>query len=111
MNILEMYKKLSQEDKSNLVTYCIYDSIYDVARVEEVNIDDKTVINIQKLAYNLYLDDEYRNLSVSQIAYFLTECYVKDNSFMEKVKDIDYENILQAIEDDSYDFYEEEKER
>ena len=49
------------------------------------------------------------NLSASQIAYFLTECYVKDNTFMEKVDDIDYDEILQAVEDDDYDFYKDEE--
>ncbi len=111
MRILKMYQRLSNEDKANLTTYCTYDSIYDVSRNEEINIDDETVINIQELAHDLYLDDEYRNLSASQIAYFLTECYVKDNSFMEKVKDMDYDDILQAVEDDNYDFYKEEMER
>ena len=109
MNILEMYKKLSNEDKTNLTIYCIYDSIYDVSKNEEINIDDETAINIQELSYNLYLDDEYNNLSASQIAYFLTECYAKDNSFMEKIKDMDYDDILQAVEDDNHDFYKEEE--
>ncbi len=111
MNILEMYKRLSNEDKSNLTTYCIYDSIYDVSKNQGINIDDETVINIQEVSYNLYLDDEYSNLSASQIAYFLTECYIKDSSFMEKIKNIDYDDILQAIENDNYDFYKEEMER
>ncbi len=111
MNILEMYKRLSNEDKANLNIYCIYDSIYDVSKNEEINVDDETAINIQELSYNLYLDDEYSNLSTSQIAYFLTECYAKDNSFIEKIKDMDYDDILQAVEDDNHDFYKEEIER
>ena len=109
MNILEMYKRLSNEDKSHLTVYCIYDSIYDVARNEDFDLSDKVAIDIQQLAYDLWLDDEYMNLSASQIAYFLTECYVKDNTFMDKVEDIDYDEILQAVEDDDYDFYKEEE--
>lgn len=105
MNILEMYKKLSNEDKTNLTIYCIYDSIYDVSKNEEINIDDETAINIQELSYNLYLKDEYRNLSAPQIAYFLTECCAKDKNFMDKIKNIDYDDILQAVEDDNYNFY------
>ena len=107
MNILEMYKRLSNEDKSHLTVYCIYDSIYDVARNEDFDLSDKVAIDIQQLAYDLWLDDEYMNLSAPQIAYFLTECYVKDNTFMDKVEDIDYDEILQAVEDDDYDFYKE----
>ena len=53
MNILKMYKKLSKEDKANLSIYCIYDSIYDVAKNEEVELDDKIVTDIQELTYNL----------------------------------------------------------
>ena len=109
MNILEMYKRLSKEDKSHLTVYCIYDSIYDVARNESTEISDEVAVNIQQLAYDLWLDDEYMNLSATQIAYFLTECYVKDNTFMNKVDDIDYDEILQAVEDDDYDFYKEEE--
>lgn len=112
MNILEMYKRLSKDDKSNLTVYCIYDSIYDVSRNQKIDISDEVATNIKEFAYNLYLDDEYRNLSASQIAFFLTECYAKDNTFMEKVEDIDYDDILQAVEDDNHEFYlEEEMER
>lgn len=112
MNKLEMYKRLSNEDKSNLTIYCIYDSIFDVARNQNIEISDELAMDIQELAYDLYLDDEYRNLSASQVAFFLTECYAKDNTFMEKVEDIDYDDILQAVEDDDHEFYlEEEMER
>ena len=112
MNKLEMYKRLSNEDKSNLTLYCIYDSIFDVARNQNIEISDELAMDIQELAHDLYLDDEYKNLSASQIAFFLTECYAKDNTFMEKVEDIDYDDILQAVEDDNHEFYvEEEMER
>lgn len=109
MNKLEMYKQLSNEDKSNLTIYCIYDSIFDVARNENVDISDEVAMDIQELAHDLYIEDEYMNLSASQIAFFLAECYAKDNVFMEKVEDIDYDDILQAVEDDNHDFYKEEE--
>lgn len=105
MNKLEMYKRLSNEDKSNLTIYCIYDSIFDVAKNQNIEISDELAMNIQELAHDLYLDDEYRNLSASQIAFFLTECYAKDNTFIEKVEDMDYDDILQAVEDDDHGFY------
>lgn len=112
MNKLEMYKRLSNEDKSNLTIYCIYDSIFDVAKNQNIEISDELAMDIQELAHDLYLNDEYRNLSASQIAFFLTECYAKDNTFIEKVKDMDYDDILQAVEDDDHEFYlEEEMER
>jgi hypothetical protein len=112
MNTLEMYKRLSNEDKTHLTVYCIYDSIYDVARNNNIEISDELAMNIQELAHDLYLEDEYMNLSASQIAFFLTECYAKDNTFMDKVEDIDYDDILQAVENDNHEFYiEEEMER
>lgn len=112
MNTLEMYKRLSNEDKSHLTVYCIYDSIYDVARNNNMEISDELAMNIQELAHDLYLEDEYMNLSASQIAFFLTECYAKDNTFMDKVEDMDYDDILQAVEDNNHEFYiEEEMER
>lgn len=107
-----MYKRLSNEDKTHLTVYCIYDSIYDVARNNNIEISDELAMNIQELAHDLYLEDEYMNLSASQIAFFLTECYAKDNTFMDKVEDIDYDDILQAVENDNHEFYiEEEMER
>ena len=112
MNTLEMYKRLSNEDKTHLTVYCIYDSIYDVARNNNIEISDELAMNVQELAHDLYLEDEYMNLSASQIAFFLTECYAKDNTFMDKVEDIDYDDILQAGENDNHEFYiEEEMER
>ena len=105
MNKLEMYKRLSNEDKSNLTIYCIYDSIFDVAKNQNIEISDELAMDIQELAHDLYLDDEYRNLSASQIAFFLIECYAKDNTFIEKVEDMDYDDILQAVEDDDHGFY------
>lgn len=111
MNLLEMYKRLSNEDKSHLTIYCIYNSIYDVAKNENIDISDKIAIDIQELAYDLYIEDQYRNLSASQIAFFLTECYSKNNKFMDIVEDLDYDDILQAVQDDEHDFYEDEMER
>lgn len=107
MNQLEMYKRLSNEDKANLTIYLIYDSIYDVARNEEVEITDEVAMDIQELAYNLYLDDEYNNLSASQIAFFLAECYSKDNEFLEKIDGFDADYILESVENDYHDFYKE----
>ena len=66
MNKLEMYKELSNEDKSNLAIYCIFDSIYDASRNNNADIDDEKVLDIQELSYDLYLDDEYYNLSQSK---------------------------------------------
>lgn len=106
-----MYKKLSQENKDNLIIYCIYNSIYNVSKNENINISDKVVTDIKELAYDLYLDDEYMNLFAPQIAFFLTECYIKDNSFMNKVADMDYSDILQAVDNGNYDFYKDEIER
>ena len=108
MNSLGRYKMLSNEDKSNLNMYCIYDSIYDVAKNEDIDLSDDLVQDIKELSYDIYLDDEYMNLSASQIAFFITECYVKDNTFMDKVQDLSYYDIIQAVIDDNYDFYKED---
>lgn len=109
MNILEMYKRLSKEDKSHLTVYCIYDSIYDVVRNENTEISDEIATDIQQLAYDLYIDDCGYKLSQSEIAHFLTKCYIEDNTFLEKIDDIDYSDVLEAISDDDYDFYKDEE--
>lgn len=109
MNILEMYKRLSNEDKSHLTVYCIYDSIYDVAKNQDYEITDKVAVDLQELAYDLYLEDNGYKLSQSEIAHFLTNCYINDNSFLDKIEDTDYSDILEAISDDDYEFYKDEK--
>lgn len=105
MNKLGMYKKLSFEDRSNITIYGIYNSIYEIARNNNIVLSDDVVIDIQKLSYDLWLDDEYYNLSENKIADFITECYIKDNEFLMKADDIDYNVILEAIDDNDYDFY------
>ena len=72
MNKLEMYKRLSNEDKSNLTIYWIYDSIFDVARNQNLEISDELAMDIQELAHDLYLDDEYKNLSASKPKWLVT---------------------------------------
>lgn len=109
MNTLEMYKRLSNEDKGNLTIYSIYDSIYSVARNEEVELDAEIVKDIQELSHDLYLDDEYYNLSSAKIADFIARCYVEDNEFLKKIEDTDYSDILQAIDEDDIDFYKDEE--
>lgn len=105
MDILERYKLLSNEDKSNLTIYTIYDSIYDVSRNRKISFEDEVVKEIQEIAYDLYLNDEYYNLSSSSIAYFLADCYANDKNFLKKIEDIDYSDILEAIDNDNIDFY------
>lgn len=105
MNTLEMYRRLSNDDKGNLTIYCIYDSIYSIAKYNDVELEDGVVKNIQELSYDLWLDDEYLNLSETKISDFITQCYINDNSFLKKLEDIDYSDLLQAVEDDNYDFY------
>lgn len=109
MNKLEMYKQLSNEDKSNLTIYCVYDRIYEAIISAGLEIDDDKVIEIEELSNDLYLYDEYYNLSQSRISYFLTECYIKDDNFLNKVDDIEYPDILEAIVDDDYDFYKDDE--
>lgn len=106
MEKLNMYKRLSKEDKNNLITYRIYDTIYDVMRNENVSLDDNTVETIKEKSYDLYIEDDCYKLSETEITHFITECYVHDNKFFEKIDDTPYDDILEAINDSDYDFYE-----
>ena len=107
MEILEMYKTLSDKDKLNLIEYCIFKSIYDVARNEYVELSDDIVKAIEEFAYDLYIEDSTYKLSQSEIGCFITECYINDNNFLEKVEDTSYSDILEAIDNNYYDFYKE----
>lgn len=109
MNILEKYKMLSDEDKQHLTIYCIYNEIYSSAQNNEYEISDDDAISIQEKAYDLYINDEYGHLSSQEIAYFLTDCYLKDDTFLDKLEDYDDYIILQAIEDYDMDFYKKEE--
>ena len=105
MRQLEMYKRLSKEDRKNLITYCIYDAIYDVMRNENTILDDNTVDGIKDVVYDLYVEDDIYNLSQSEIAHFITECYINDNNFFKLIDNISYSDVLEAINDKAYDFY------
>lgn len=107
MNILDRFKKLSADDKKHLTIYCIYNEIYNSAQNNNFKISDEDAMSIQEKAYDLYINDEYGHLSSQEIAYFITDCYSKDNSFLEKLDDFDDYIILQAIEDYDIDFYKE----
>jgi hypothetical protein len=109
MNILEKYKSLSIEDKSNLTIYSIYNNIYDSARNSDFNINDQEAMLIQETAHQLYLDDEYYHLSAPEIAYFLTDCYAHDKNFIKKMNEIDSDEILQAVDNYNIDFYKEDE--
>lgn len=106
MKTLNMYKKLSKEDKYNLIAYCIYDTIYDVMRNENVFLNDDIVETIKEKSYDLYIEDDYYKLSQSEIAHFIAECYINDEKFFDKIENISYNDILEAINDSEYDFYE-----
>ncbi len=105
MDTLEMYKGLSNEDKGNLTIYCIYDSIYSIANERHIKLDDEIVKTIQEKTYEIYLDDEFFNFSEARISDFITECYIDDNSFLEKLEDIDLSDLLQAIDEHDVEFY------
>lgn len=109
MNLLDNYKKLSKEDKGNLTMYQIYNSIYDTSSEYDYKISDDIVKDIGELSYDLYLEDEMYKLSSSDIAKFITEEYIDDNDFLDKIEDISYDKILEAIDDDDKDFYKDDE--
>lgn len=110
MNILEMYQRLPKEDKAHLTIYCIYDSIYSTAKEHNVELKNEEVITIQESAYELYLNDDYYHLSSTKISDFLTECYIMDKTFLDKINDISYYDLFDAINTNDYNFLREDEE-
>lgn len=106
MNSLEMYKKLSDEDKKNLTEYSIYNSIYIIAKNQDYEISDSEVATIKELSYYVYLKDEYYNFSPSRISDFITYGYLEHNIPLEKFGEMSWSDILIAIDDDDYSFEE-----
>lgn len=111
MNTLEMYKKVSQEDKKNLTIYCIYNSIYTIAKNNNYEITDDVVERIRELSNYVYLKDEYYNFASTKISDFLTECYIEHSVSLEKLENASWSEILEAVDNNNYDFFEEEIER
>ena len=48
MNILEKFKKLSNEDKKHFSIYCIYNDIYSSAKSNNFDISDEYAMKIQE---------------------------------------------------------------
>lgn len=105
MNILNKYQQLASEDKNNIIIYNIFNSIYDVLNEKNTVLNDDEIMNIEDLVYDLYIDDDCYNFSSSKIADFITKCYVDDNNFFNRIKDIQYDDILDAIDVENYNFY------
>lgn len=110
MNILERYKKLPDEDKKHLSIYNIYNEIYSSAKNNDYDISNEDAMTIQEKSHQLYLDDEYNHLSAPDIAYFLTDCYSRDETFLDKIDDLDSYDILQAVVDYNLNFYKDDLE-
>ena len=105
MNILERFKKLSNEDKKHLSIYSIYNEIYGISESNNFEISDEDAMKIQEKSYELYLDDDYHHLSAPDIAYFLTDCHMNDELFINKLDDLDSYDLLQAVIDYDLEFY------
>lgn len=109
---LEMYKKLSDEDKNNISAYEIYNSIYIIAKNNDYKISDDEVEDIKELAYYAYLKDEYYNFSPARISDFITESYIAHNVSLDRIGDASWSDLLEAVDNDDYDFcVEQEMER
>ena len=106
MNKLEMYKRLSQEDKDNLVMYSIYNVIYDAAKNHNSNISDIEVDKLANLSYDIYLDDSTYDFPWDRITYFIADCYLEGNASIDVMERCGYDDILDAIDsyDSNYDF-------
>lgn len=114
MKKLEMYKKLSEEDKNNLTSYYIYKSIFTIAKNYDKELSDDEVERIEELANYIYLKDEYYNFSDARISDFLTQCYVEKGISLDKLEEQPWNDVLEAIDNDDLDFIsdnEEEMER
>lgn len=104
MNKLEMYKKLSEEDKNNLTSYCMYRSIYTIARNNNRNLSNEEVERLEELANYIYLKDEYYNFSDTRISDFLTECYIEKNISLDRLEEQSWNYVLEAIDNNNLDF-------
>lgn len=108
MDILERYKQLSKEDKNNLSIYCIYKSIYSIAANENYSISDDEVKRIKDLSYYIYLKDEYYNLAPDRISDYITEKYIRQNISLNKIEEMPWSELIEAIDNNS-DLSNEEK--
>ena len=113
MKKLEMYKKLSKEDKNNLTSYCVYSNIFNIARNYNKELSDAEVEQLEELVNYIYLKDEYYDFSSIRISDFLTECYVEKGISLDKLEE-HLDDVLEAMDNNNLDFIsdkEEEMER
>lgn len=104
MNVLEMYKKLSATDKKHLSEYCIYNSIYTIAKGTDYEISDEEVERIKELSHYIYLKDEYYNLSPSRISDFISECYIVNKVPLEKLEEASWSDTIEAIDNENFEY-------
>ncbi len=104
MKKLEMYKKLSEKDKNNLTSYCIYRSIFAIAKNYNKELSDDEAERIEDLANHIYLKDENYNFSIERISDFLTQCYVEKGISLDKLEEQSWNILLEAIDKDDLDF-------
>lgn len=108
MSLYEKYKNLSNDDTDNLLKYVIYDSIIDISRENNIVLSENEIEKLQSKSYGLYIEDDYYKLSPIAISDFITQCYIKDNDFLNKIDLLKNEYIYDAIENNNYNFYKDE---
>lgn len=105
---LEMYKKLSKQDKNNLLDYSIYNDIYCMANINNYNISDVEVNRIKDLTLTIYLKDDTYGFSTSKISDYLSDAVEKANISLDTLERKNYYDLLEKINEDDFNFDEEE---
>lgn len=100
MNSLDLYKKLSREDKLYLNEYLAYQCIYDNARNRKIELDDKVVDELKDVVMDYYHSDTQWFLSVPRLADFISTHYLDDDITLEEINEIDWTDMMEAIEND-----------
>ena len=109
MSLYEKYKNLTKEDKDNAILYAIYNSIIEISKDNNVELSEKEIERIQSQSYDLYIEDDYYKLSPIAISDFITQCYIDNNEFLDKIDLLKYEYIYDAIKNNDYDFYKDDE--
>lgn len=70
----------------------------------QATIIDDDIERIAELSYRIYLKDEWHDYPRERISDFITDCYLSSNASLDTIEKYNCIDILEAINNDNFDF-------
>ena len=85
------------KNSKNLITCCIYSIICETADTYHTILQNSEIEKIKEVVLNLYENDDFFNLSEEKIGESITECYIDNKNFLNRISEMDEFDILDHI--------------